>query len=179
MLGLTVATLLGVPLSTSLGQTLGWRAAFAVVGALGGLTVLLIWRFVPAVSADANASPVRELGALRRPQVWLTLGIGAIGSGGMFAVYSYITPLLVNVAGIRESLVPLVLCLFGAGMIIGNIVGARLADSALLPAIGGVLVWNAVMLGMLVFTAGHAWLAVINVLLIGTGFAHVPRCRPG
>jgi MFS transporter, DHA1 family, inner membrane transport protein len=177
MLGLTVATLLGVPLSTAFGQTLGWRAAFAAVGAIGGLAILLIWRFVPAVSADADASPVRELGALRRPQVWLTLGIGAIGSGGMFAVYSYITPLLVDVTGIRESTVPFVLCVFGAGMIIGNVVGSRLADSALLPTIGGVLIWNAVMLGMLVFTAGHAWLAVVNVLLIGTGFAHVPALQ--
>jgi DHA1 family inner membrane transport protein len=177
MLGLTVATLLGVPLATSFGQTLGWRAAFAAVGVIGSLAILLIWRFIPAVSADADASPLRELGALRRLQVWLTLGIGAIGSGGMFAVYSYITPMLVDVAGIRESIVPFVLCVFGTGMIIGNLVGSRLADSALLPTIGGVLIWNAIVLGLLIFTAGHAWLAVINVLLIGTGFAHVPALQ--
>jgi DHA1 family inner membrane transport protein len=177
MLGLTVATLLGVPLATSFGQTLGWRAAFAAVGAIASLAILLIWRFIPAGSADADASPLRELGALRRLQVWLTLGIGAIGSGGMFAVYSYITPMLVDVAGIRESIVPFVLCVFGTGMIIGNVVGSRLADSALLPTIGGVLIWNAIVLGLLIFTAGHTWLAVINVLLIGTGFAHVPALQ--
>ena len=62
-------------------------------------------------------------------------------------------------------------------MIIGNVVGSRLADSALLPTIGGVLIWNAIVLGLLIFTAGHAWLAVINVLLIGTGFAHVPALQ--
>jgi MFS transporter, DHA1 family, inner membrane transport protein len=174
MLGLAVATLLGVPLATSFGQTLGWRAAFVAVGAIGALAILLIWRFVPVDAADADASPLRELGALRRLQVWLTLGIGAVGSGGMFAVFSYITPTLVNVAGIRESLVPFVLCVFGTGMIIGNVAGSRLADRALLPTIGGLLVWNATVLGLLVFTAGHAWLAVANVLLIGTGFAVVP-----
>jgi MFS transporter, DHA1 family, inner membrane transport protein len=174
MLGLAVATLLGVPLATAFGQTLGWRAAFAAVGAIGALAILLIWRFVPADAADADASPFRELGALRRLQVWLTLGIGAVGSGGMFAVFSYITPTLVNVAGIREALVPFVLCVFGTGMIIGNVAGSRLADRALLPTIGGLLVWNATVLGLLVFTAGHAWLAVTNVLLIGTGFAVVP-----
>ena len=174
MLGLAVATLLGVPLATSFGQTLGWRAAFVAVGAIGALAILLIWRFVPADAADADASPFRELGALRRLQVWLTLGIGAVGSGGMFAVFSYITPTLVNVAGIREALVPFVLCVFGTGMIIGNVAGSRLADRALLPTIGGLLVWNATVLGLLVFTAGHAWLAVTNVLLIGTGFAVVP-----
>ena len=174
MLGLAVATLLGVPLATSFGQTLGWRAAFAAVGAIGAVAILLIGRFVPADAADADASPFRELGALRRLQVWLTLGIGAVGSGGMFAVFSYITPTLVNVAGIREALVPFVLCVFGTGMIIGNVAGSRLADRALLPTIGGLLVWNATVLGLLVFTAGHAWLAVANVLLIGTGFAVVP-----
>jgi DHA1 family inner membrane transport protein len=174
MLGLAVATLVGVPFATSFGQMLGWRAAFAAVGAIGALAVLLIWRFVPADTPDADASPLRELGALRRLQVWLTLGIGAVGSGGMFAVYSYITPTLVEVTGIRESLVPLVLCVFGTGMIVGNIAGSRLADRALLPTIGGLIIWNATVLGLLVFTAGHAWLAVINVLLIGTGFAIVP-----
>jgi DHA1 family inner membrane transport protein len=174
MLGLAVATLLGVPLATSLGQVLGWRAAFAAVAAIGALAILLIWRSVPADEADADASPFRELGALRRLQVWLTLGIGAVGSGGMFAVFSYITPTLVNVSGIREALVPFVLCVFGTGMIIGNIAGSWLADRALLPTIGGLLVWNATVLGLLVFTAGHAWLAVANVLVIGTGFAVVP-----
>jgi MFS transporter, DHA1 family, inner membrane transport protein len=177
LLGLTVATLLGVPLATSFGQALGWRAAFAAVGAISGLAILLIWRLVPAASADADASPLRELGALRRLQVWLTLGIGAVGSGGMFAVYSYITPMLVDVDGLRESTVPFVLCVFGTGMVIGNLVGSRLADSALLPTIGGVLIWNAIVLSLLVFTAGHAWLAVFNVLLIGTGFAHVPALQ--
>lgn len=174
MLGLAIATLVGVPLATSLGQMLGWRAAFVAVGAIGALTVLLILRFVPADEADVEASPFRELGALRSLQVWLTLGIGAVGSGGMFAVFSYITPMLVNVSGIREALVPFVLLVFGTGMIIGNVAGSRLADRALLPTIGGLLVWNATVLGLLVFTAGHAWLAVANVLLIGTGFAVVP-----
>jgi DHA1 family inner membrane transport protein len=174
MLGLAIATLVGVPLATSLGQMLGWRAAFVAVGAIGALTVLLILRFVPADEADAEASPFRELGALRSLQVWLALGIGAVGSGGMFAVFSYITPTLVNVSGIREALVPFVLLVFGTGMIIGNVAGSRLADRALLPTIGGLLVWNATVLGLLVFTAGHAWLAVANVLLIGTGFAVVP-----
>jgi DHA1 family inner membrane transport protein len=174
MLGLAVATLVGVPFATSFGQMLGWRAAFAAVGAIGVLTVVLIWRFVPSDTADADASPLRELGALRRLQVWLTLAIGAVGSGGMFAVYSYITPTLVEVTGIRESLVPLVLCVFGTGMIVGNVAGSRLADRALLPTIGGLIIWNAIVLGLLVFTAGHAWLAVTNVLLIGTGFAIVP-----
>jgi DHA1 family inner membrane transport protein len=174
MLGLTVATLLGAPLATSIGQALSWRAAFLFVGGIGAVTVGLIAAFVPRDRPDAAASPLRELGALRRPQVWLTLGIGAIGSGGLFAIFSYITPTLTEVAGIPQYIVPLVLCIFGAGMIVGNLVGSRLADRALMPTIGGVLLWNCAMLGLFYFTAPHALLAVANVFLIGTAFAIVP-----
>ncbi len=174
MLGLTVATLFGAPLATSIGQALGWRAAFIFVGGIGALTVGLIAAFVPRDRQDAAATPLRELGAFRRPQVWLTLGIGAIGSGGMFATFSYITPTLTEVAGIPQHIVPFVLCVFGAGMIVGNIVGSRLADRALMPTIGGVLLWNAAMLGLFYVTAPHAILAVVNVFLIGTAFAVVP-----
>ena len=84
---------------------------------------------------------LRELGALKKVQVWLTLGICAIGCGGMFATFSYITPALTEVAGVSLSSVPLMLAVFGAGMILGNIVGARLADWSLLKAIGIGLVW--------------------------------------
>src|SRR5882757_4508104 len=130
MLGLTLATLIGSPLATWLGQASGWRVAFAAVAAIGALTVLLIRFLVPADCPDKSASLTRELGAFRRGQVWLTLGIGAIGFGGMFAVFSYITPTLVH-AGIPEAMVAVVLGVFGAGTILGNIVGARLADRTL------------------------------------------------
>jgi MFS transporter, DHA1 family, inner membrane transport protein len=174
MLGLTVATLFGAPAATSIGQILGWRAAFLLVGAIGAITVALIFVFVPCDKPEAGASPWRELGALRRPQVWLTLGIAAIGCGGLFAIFSYITPTLTEISGIPEYIVPFVLCIFGAGMIAGNIVGARLADRALLPTIGGVLIWNGAMLGLFFVTSPHAYLAVLNIFLIGTSFAIVP-----
>src|SRR5690606_14312390 len=103
MLGLTGATLLGVPLAAGLGQWLGWRSAFALVGVIAMLAVILIARWIPGLPVDAGASPLRELGALRRNQVWLTLGIGAIGFGGMFAVFSYIKPTLMNLAGLPEA----------------------------------------------------------------------------
>jgi DHA1 family inner membrane transport protein len=120
---------------------------------------------------------LRELGALRRKQVWLTLGTGAIGFGGMFAVYSYITPTLTNADAIPQAIVPFVLSIFGAGMIVGNIVGSRLADRALMPTIGGVLLWNIVVLGLFGMTAGHGSAAIAGVLLVGTGFALVPALQ--
>jgi DHA1 family inner membrane transport protein len=177
MLGLTLATLIGSPLATWLGQASGWRAAFVAVAAIGALTVLLIRVFVPADCPDKSASLTRELGAFRRGQVWLTLGIGAIGFGGMFAVFSYITPTLVHVAGIPEAMVAVVLCVFGAGTVLGNIVGSRLADRTLVPTIGGILVWNIVVLGLFSVTASYRWLAVVDVLLVGTSFALVPALQ--
>ena len=130
MSGLTSATLVGVPLAAWLGQHLGWRAAFVLVGAIAALACVLIRRGVPDVPAAHGASPLRELGALARPQVWLTLGIAAIGFGGMFAVFSYIKPLLTEVTGM-----PVDARAAGAGAVRrrhgrGNLVGARLADKA-------------------------------------------------
>ncbi|WP_011300691.1 MFS transporter [Cupriavidus necator] len=177
MLGLTVATLVGVPIAATVGTWLGWRAAFMIVGAIGALTAWLVWCWVPFFPADRKASPLRELTALRRKQVWLTLGIGAIGFGGMFAVFSYIKPAMLEVAQMPASAIPFVLALFGMGMVTGNLVGAKLADKALMPAIGGVLVWSALVIGAFTLTAPHAWLAAVNVLLIGTVVALGPALQ--
>ncbi len=173
MLGLTIATLVGTPLATGLGQALGWRLAFAAVGAIGLLTVALLLVFAPRTGETAS-SPLVELGALRRKQVWLTLGIAAVGTGGMFAVFSFITPLLVHDAGIPERTVPFVLCVFGAGMVIGNVVGPKLADRALMPTVGGMLVWNGVVAALFTVSVHNPWTAVGNVLLLGCGFAIMP-----
>jgi DHA1 family inner membrane transport protein len=177
MSGLTSATLVGVPLAAWLGQHLGWRAAFVLVGAIAALACVLIQRGVPDDPAAHGASPLRELGALARPQVWLTLGIAAIGFGGMFAVFSYIKPLLTEVTGMGVDAVPLVLALFGVGMVSGNLVGARLADRALMPTIAGVLVWSVVVLGAIPFTAPYTAAICINVFLLGTIVAIAPALQ--
>jgi len=177
MLGLTSATLVGVPVAAWLGQVLGWRAAFAFVGLIGVLAAFMVHRQVPPQPVDQRASPLRELGALRRKQVWLTLGIGAIGFGGLFAVFSYVKPALTEVAGLAPAGVPLVLALFGVGMILGNLVGSRLADKALIPTIGGLLAWAFLVLGAFPFTAQHVWAASLNVLLVGTIVAMGPALQ--
>lgn len=177
MLGLTGATLFGVPIAAWLGQHWGWRSAFLLVGAIALVASLLIHRTLPQLPAPTGASPLRELGALTNPQVWLTLGTGAIGFGGMFAVFSYIKPTLLEVTGLSLGAVPLVLALFGVGMIAGNLVGARLADKALLPTIGGTLVWSAVVLLLMLLTAPHAAAVSFNVLLVGTVVALAPALQ--
>ena len=177
MLGLTVATVVGVPLAAWLGQVFGWRAAFAMVGAIGLLAAGLAWMWIPDRAPSAGASAMRELGALARPQVWITLGIGAIGFGGLFAVFSYVKPTLLEVAGMREATIPWALAVLGLGMVAGNLVGAKLADRALMPAIGGILLWSAVVLGLFTFTAHYAPLALANLFLVGTTVALAPALQ--
>jgi DHA1 family inner membrane transport protein len=128
MLGLSVANVIGVPAVTWMGQHLGWRAAFWSVAALSVLTVLLIAAFVPAVPGDREATGRRELAAFSKPQVWLTLLAGAIGFGGMFAVFSYIAPTVTEVGGLGDGAVPLFLLIFGLGMVAGTWAAGELAD---------------------------------------------------
>ncbi|MBS0341263.1 MAG: MFS transporter [Proteobacteria bacterium] len=177
MLGLTGATLVGVPIAAWLGQHWGWRAAFVFVGVIALVAMVMIRRDVPDMAPPAGASPWRELGALARKQVWFTLGIAAIGFGGMFAVFSYVKPTLVEVAGLPLSGVPFVLALFGLGMVTGNLVGSRLADRSLMKTIGGVLAWSAVVLAMFTFAAHNVVAASINIFLVGTLVAIGPALQ--
>lgn len=177
MLGLAAANLLGVPAATWLGQVLGWRSAFAVV-AVGGLLLigLLRW-FVPKLMPDKDASPVRELSAFASVQIWLTLAVATIGFGGMFAVYSYITPTLTQAAHVPLGQVPIFLAIWGLGMVVGNIAGGWLADRALVPAIVATIVWNIVCLATFFWAARAPVTAGVSLFLIGMGFALVPALQ--
>lgn len=177
MLGLTTATLVGVPIAAALGEHFGWRAAFVFVGLIAVAAVVMVRLWVPAMPASHGASPLRELGALARKQVWFTLGIGAIGFGGMFAVFSYIKPTLIEVAGMPPVLMPFVLSLFGLGMVAGNIVGSRMADKALMPTVGKVLLWSIVVLALFVPAAHHPVSAAFATFFLGTLVAIGPALQ--
>jgi DHA1 family inner membrane transport protein len=170
-LGLTFATIIGVPLANWLGQAIGWRWSLGLVALLGVLTMTLVWFMAPADPAHPDSSPLRELGALRRTQVWLTLGIGAIGFGGMFAVYTYLANILGQVTGVSVQSVPFVLSVFGVGLTVGNIVVPIFADRALIRTTGVVLVWNALALALFPLMAGNVWTISVDVFLIGVGGA--------
>ncbi|MEX5717926.1 MFS transporter [Geodermatophilus maliterrae] len=140
MLGLAAATLAGVPAATWLGQTLGWRAAYWAVVVLAALTVAAVLAVVPRTPRHPDAGIRTELGALRRPQVLLTLVVATVGFGGMFAVYSYIAPITTDVAGLSRGAVPWVLLAFGVGGFAGTALGGRLADRALFRSLVGAMV---------------------------------------
>lgn len=167
MLGLTVATIVGVPLANMIGQLLGWRWGFAIVAILALLTAALVRRFAPDDPVAADASPLRELGALRRRQVWLTLATGAIGFGGLFAVYAYLQSTLTEVTGMAPLATPLVFAAFGVGMTLGNLVVPRYADRALVPTATAMLALSAVALALFPLAAQSVPLVMIAVLAIG------------
>ncbi|HTJ62923.1 MAG TPA: MFS transporter [Alphaproteobacteria bacterium] len=167
MLGLSVANVLGVPFATWIGQLAGWRAAFGVVAALGFATAALCRLSLWTMPAATGASPLTELGGLRRPQLWLTLGIAAVGFGGTFAIYSYITPTLTIVTGMQESSVPLELSVVGIGMVCGSLFGGWLADRGIMRAIGVMLLLDAIVLAAF-WISPHSVVAVtINMFMIG------------
>lgn len=130
MLGLTIANIVGVPAATWIGETLGWRSAYVAVTVVALVTVVAVVTLVPSPPGDRGGSLRGELTALRRTQVWLTLGVIAAGFGGLFAVYSYISPILTTLAGVSATTVPLLLGALGVGMTIGNVAGGRFAERA-------------------------------------------------
>lgn len=177
MLGLTIATLAGTPVTALFGQLLSWRVAFLFVGGIGALTVALIWIYLPKDEVAEGASISRELGAFYRPQVWLTLGIAASGFGGMFSIFSYIASTTTDVAMMPVSMVAVILVIFGIGMNVGNIVGSKLADISLMGTLGGVIGANVFVMAFFALTAHNPYLLCLSVFLIGCGFAAGPALQ--
>ncbi|MGG5172204.1 MFS transporter [Pseudarthrobacter sp. J1738] len=168
MAGLTVANVIGVPIATWVGQNFGWRLLFVVVAGIGLVTVALIARFVPFSEARPDASIRRELGALKRLQVWLALLIGVVGFGGFFATYTYISHTMTAVTGLPAGLIPLVVALYGLGMVAGNIIGGRLADRSVMGTIYGVLAAIAVSLVLYFVSVVWAPSALLMVFVVGS-----------
>jgi DHA1 family inner membrane transport protein len=172
--GLTVANIVGVPLTTLLGQQTSWRLVFGLVAAIAALGVTGVAVFVPGESAQSRAESLErstsdmlrhELGAFRNPQVWLTLGVVMIGGGGLFATFSYINPMLTHLAGYAQSSVTWLLVLFGLGMTVGNLVGARLADRGLMPTIYGAFAAEAAIAALFLLTSHSKVGAAITIFL--------------
>ncbi|MEU0837042.1 MFS transporter [Streptomyces sp. NPDC056231] len=173
--GLTIANIVGVPLGTYIGQATGWRTTFVVVAALGVVGLLGVAKLVPATPRPEGAHLRRELTAFRNPQVLLAMAMTVLGFGGVFAAITYIAPMMTRVAGYSDGAVTWLLVLFGVGMFLGNLLGGRYADRALMPMLYVTLGGLAVVLALFTFTAHSKILAAITILLVGAlGFATVP-----
>ncbi|MEV7457582.1 MFS transporter [Pseudarthrobacter oxydans] len=175
--GLTIANVLGVPMGTFLGQQFGWRSTFCAITVIGIIALAGLVLFVPQhAAADRGPGQLRrELAAFTSGQVWLSILITVFGFGAMFGAFTYIAPMLTDIAGLPAESIPWMLVIFGAGLFTGNIIGGKAADAnldrsllVLLTALTGVL---------LVFTAtiNNPWGAGITLFLLGAvGFAAVP-----
>lgn len=160
--GLTVANVVGVPLGTYMGQLIGWRTAFVAVTLVFAFAAVAIIFFVPKSPGDPGRTFRAELGVFRIPQVWFTVGVGAIGFGGFFAVYSYVAPLVTEVAGQPAAAVPLILVLMGLGMTVGALLGGVSADRNLARTIiGAMLATSIAALVMLLVAQSIVALAVL------------------
>ena len=166
MLGLSVANVIGVPAATWLGQALGWRAAYWAVAVLALVTMAMVVAFVPSLPGNPEATGRRELSAFAKPQVWLTLLAGAIGFGGMFAVYSYIAPTVTDVGGLGESAVPVFLLAFGLGMVAGTWIAGPLADWSIFRSVLAASLGLGVVLLAFAGLAPYGWWALAPAFLI-------------
>jgi DHA1 family inner membrane transport protein len=172
--GLTVANVLGVPGGTALGQQFGWRSTFWAVTALGVVGLVGILTLVPRQAVTDNGGLRSELAVFRDPQVWLALAMTALGFAGVFASFTYIAPMMTEVAGFSSGAVTWLLVLFGGGLVVGNILGGKAADRSLMPSLYVILALLSGVLLVFVVTA-HAQLpAAITIAMFGVaGFATV------
>jgi DHA1 family inner membrane transport protein len=168
LMGLPIANVIGVPAATWLGQTLGWRASYWVVAALAALTIVMVLSFVPDCPGNPEATGRRELQALRMPQVWFAIVAGAVGFGGMFALFSYVAPMATKVADLPDGSVPIFLLTMGVGMVFGNWVAGRLMDWSLKKSLLGSPVALAVTLLASWVLLPHGYLALPALFLVTT-----------
>ncbi|AZM93220.1 Cmx/CmrA family chloramphenicol efflux MFS transporter [Streptomyces sp. W1SF4] len=166
--GLSIANVLGVPAGAFLGEQFGWRSAFWSVGAASAVALAGILALIPKIPLpDEKPRLSRELRIYRDRQVWLSIGVTALAAGGVFCAFSYLSPLLTDVAGLDSKWVPWILGLFGVGALIGTTVGGRIADAHLF----GVMLWgitaSTVFLGALTVLASSAAAAIVLAFLLG------------
>ncbi|OWJ69232.1 MFS transporter [Inquilinus limosus] len=167
MTGLTIATIIGSPLATFLGQTLGWRNTYFTVAALAGLAFLALWIWVPRTEALHGGPVVQELASLRRPAVWAMMLVAALGVASIFAVYTFIGPFVTDVATLDQVWIPVALALFGLGMTAGNLIGGRLAD--VYPARGLIVGFGSALIALALLATGGGNVLILMPALFGVG----------
>ncbi len=177
LMGLTIAILVGNPLATWLGQWGSWRLAFVLVGVIALLTVTLVALFLPADPEQPRSSPLRELRAFNRPQVWLALAISSIGFAGMFCVFSYMAPTLLEVTRLGPGWIPFALAAFGLGGILGNVFGGRLFDRLGFQAVAWLLLWSTLVLLAFPFAAQSPWTVFPAVFAVGSMISLSPALQ--
>ncbi|MWV43485.1 MFS transporter [Paenibacillus sp. HJL G12] len=174
--GLTIATVTGVPLGTFIGQQLGWRAAFFTIAVIGVIALIANMILIPAHLRRGAKTPVREqVKLVTNSRLLLAFLITALGYGGTFVVFTYLSPLLHNITGFKESTVAFILLLYGIAIAIGNVIGGKAANRKPLSALFVMFLLQAIILLVLTFTAPFKTAALITIFLMGLlAFMNVP-----
>lgn len=174
-LGFTMANVVGVPIGTFVGQQLGWRWMFALVGVLAMASAISIAVLLPRESVPTDLRLRHELAAFTRFEVWLALGVVMFGFGGVFAFFTYVSPMLTEVTGYTPASVPLLLALLGVGMVVGNLAGGWLADRALIASLHLCFASLACSLALFALTMHMQAVTPVMLFLLGTtGFSAGP-----
>jgi DHA1 family inner membrane transport protein len=168
MLGLSVALVAGVPVSNLLGQQLGWRSAYWAVLGIAALAAAMIVAFVPHSPANLDATLRGELAALKRPQVLFAVAAGLVGFGGLFAMYSYIAPIVTDVTDLSRGWINVFLLVFGIGSVFGSWAAGVLADWDIERSLLGGFAGTVVVLAAFYFSAGVTVPALVLVFLVGS-----------
>lgn len=161
--GLTIANIIGVPFGTLIGQQLGWRASFGAITIMGIISLIGIITMIPKIEQTEQPSLAKEVSSLFQPQVLLILATGAFGCCSMFAVFTYITPMLTDVAGFQESSVTWILVMYGIGVTLGNLIGGRLADWKLMPSVITIFI---ILSALLLILSGVLHIPVLALIFI-------------
>lgn len=176
MIGLTIAAVMGVPIVTWFGQTFGWRSAFQLVACLDLIVACLLVLFIPKIKT--TPFPLTgQFECLKNPKIWMTLGIGAFGFGGMIGTFAYTKPTVMALAGMPETWIPFLFSAMGLGMLMGNVVGGFLADRHLMLSLRNVIFWVICVMIAYYFLIDHLYLAFVAVFLLGTYTAFGPALQ--
>jgi DHA1 family inner membrane transport protein len=176
--GLTLANVLGVPLGTALGQYAGWRSTFFAVTVIGVISLIGLIRFLPAKRDEEKLDMRAELAALRGAGVWLSLSITVMFAASVFALFTYMAPLLGEVTGVTPRGVTWTLLLIGLGLTLGNVIGGKLADRNMSRTLIGVFIVMAVVSTVLTWTSSSLVPTEITLFIWAVaGFAAVPALQ--
>ena len=177
LMGLSVAILVGNPLAIWLGQSLNWRYAFVLVSVIALLTIVMVSIFLPLDRNEVRGKPANELRAFNRAPIWLALAIGSIGFAGMFCVFSYMAPTLLEVTRVSPGMIPVAMAVFGVGGLLGNMAGGWLFDRLHFQAVGWILLWAIAVLLLLPTATLSAWTVLPAIFALGTIAALSPALQ--
>ncbi|WP_422404473.1 MFS transporter [Mammaliicoccus sp. JADD-157] len=177
-MGLTLSNIIGVPFGTFIGQLLGWKMTFVVISVLGLFTLIGIIKYVPNQEETQPISIKNELNVLKDLKLWLTLGVTLFGFSSVFAYFTYISQILINVSNIEERWISFVLIIFGVGVTLGNIIGGRLADWNLNKALQIIFVIFPIYILLMYYIQNYSVLMVVGIFVFGLiGFSMSPSLQ--